>query len=313
MSILTVPSFTNIGYWLHSRDHQPLDTDMTGRTVLITGATGGLGRAGAEKLAALGARTLIVGRNAEKLAAASADIGGDVTGYQSDLSLISEIRGLATRILEEENRLDVLINNVGVLLPERQLTEEGLEETFATDLAGHFLLTNLLLVRLIESAPSRVVNITSGGMYSERIRPDDLQFEARDYKGTTAYAHAKRGQVILTEMWAKRLDGTGVSFHAMHPGWAATGGVAASLPTFNTLMRPFLRTAEQGADTMVWLAAATEPAAAKSGELWFDREIVPKHFLARTEETPEDQQRLWDRLVEITGSDLPDLEDGGRR
>jgi dehydrogenase/reductase SDR family member 12 len=312
MSILTVPSFTNVGYWLHSRDHQPLDIDMSGRTVLITGATGGLGRAGAEKLAAMGARTLIVGRNAEKLAAATADIGGEVSGYQCDLSLMSEIRGLATRILEEEKRLDVLINNVGVLLSERQLTEEGLERTFATDLAGHFLLTNLLLARLIESAPSRVVNITSGGMYSERIEPDDLQFEARDYKGSAAYAHAKRGQVILTEMWAKRLEGTGVSFHAMHPGWAATGGVAASLPTFNTLMRPFLRSAEQGADTMVWLAAATEPAAAKSGELWFDRETVPKHFLARTQETPEDQQRLWDRLVEITGSDVPDL-DGGRR
>lgn len=311
MSILTVPSFTNIGFWLHSRGHQPLDTDMSGRTVLITGATGGLGRAGAEKLAALGARTLIVGRNSEKLAAACADIGGDVTGYQSDLSLMSEIRGLASRILEDEKRLDVLINNVGVLLPERRLTEEGLEKTFATDLAGHFLLTNLLLARLIESAPARVVNITSGGMYAERIRPDDLQFDARDYKGTTAYAHAKRGQVVLTEMWAKRLQRTGVTFHAMHPGWAATGGVAASLPTFNTLMRPFLRNAEQGADTMVWLAAATEPVAATSGELWFDREIVPEHFLARTEETPEDQLRLWDRLVEITGSDIPDLADEG--
>jgi dehydrogenase/reductase SDR family member 12 len=312
MSILTVPSFTNIGYWLHSHDHQPLETDMSGRTVLITGATGGLGRAGAEKLAALGARTLIVGRNAEKLNAATGGIDGEVVGYRCDLSMMSEIRGLAARILAEEPRLDVLINNVGVLLPERQLTEEGLEKTFATDLAGHFLLTNLLLRRLVESAPSRVVNITSGGMYSERIQPDDLQFETRDYKGTAAYAHAKRGQVILTEMWAKRLEGTGVSFHAMHPGWAATGGVAASLPTFNTLMRPFLRSAEQGADTMVWLAGATEPAAAKSGELWFDREIVAKHFFGRTQETPEDRVRLWDRLVEITGSDVPDLVDGGR-
>jgi dehydrogenase/reductase SDR family member 12 len=310
MSFLTVPSFTNIGYWVHSKGHRPVDTDMTGRTVLITGATGGLGRAGAGALAALGARTLIVGRSSDKLAAAVDEIGGDVVGYQADLSLMSEIRDLAGRLLSDERRIDVLINNVGVLLPERQVTEEGLETTFATDLAGQFLLTNLLLSRLIESTPARIVNMTSGGMYSERIRPDDLQFESREYKGAAAYAHAKRGQVIVTEMWARRLAGTGVSVYVMHPGWAGTDGVARSLPTFNTLMRPFLRSPEQGADTMVWLAAAPEPGEEESGELWFDREIVPKHFFDRTRETPRDRERLWKRLVEITGSDLPDLGDG---
>lgn len=306
MSLLSVPSFTNIGYWLHSRDHEPVDTDMTGQTVLITGATGGLGRAGAGALAALGARTLVVGRSADKLARAEAEIAGEVVGYRADLSLMAEIRELAGRLLDDEARIDVLINNVGVLLPDRQVTEEGLEMTFATDLAGHFLLTNLLLPRMIDSAPSRIVNMTSGGMYSERIRPDDLQFESREYQGTAAYAHAKRGQVILTEMWAKHLEATGVSVHAMHPGWAGTDGVASSLPVFNTLMRPFLRSPEQGADTMVWLAAAPGPAE-RSGELWFDREIVTKHFVDRTRETPEERERLWERLVEITGCDLPDL------
>ncbi len=306
MSLLSVPSFTNVGYWLHSRDHEPVDTDLTGQTVLITGATGGLGRAGAEALAALGARTLVVGRSAEKLARVEAELTGRVVGYRADLSLMSDIRQLARRLLDEEARIDVLINNVGVLLPERQITEEGLETTLATDLAGHFLLTNLLLPRIVDSAPSRIVNMTSGGMYSERIRPDDLQLESRRYEGTAAYAHAKRGQVILTEMWAKRLEGAGVSVHVMHPGWVGTDGVASSLPVFNTLMRPFLRSPEQGADTMIWLAAAPEPGET-SGELWFDREIVPKHFLDRTRETPEERERLWERLVEITGSDLPDL------
>lgn len=306
MSLLSVPSFTNIGHWVHSRDHDPVDTDMTGQTVVITGATGGLGRAAAEGLAALGARTLVVGRSADKLADAQREITGEVVGYRADLSLMSEIRQLAGRLLDEEERIDVLINNVGVLLPERQVTEEGLETTFATDLAGHFLLTNLLLPKIVDSAPSRIVSMTSGGMYSERIRPDDLQFESREYKGTAAYAQAKRGQVIITEMWARHLDGSGVSVHVMHPGWAGTGGVATSLPIFNTLMRPLLRSPKQGADTMVWLAAAPEPAE-RSGELWFDREVVPKHFLDRTRETPEERERLWERLVEITGCDLPDL------
>lgn len=303
MSLLSIPTFTNVGYWLHSRDHDPVSIDMTGRTVVITGGTGGLGLAGAERLAALGARTVVVGRSSESLAAAEREISGEGVGYRADLSLMSEIRDLASRLLVMEDRIDVLINNVGVLLPEREVTEEGMEKTLATDLAGHFLLTNLLIPRLVGSAPARIINMTSGGMYSAKIDPDDLQFERREYQGPAAYAHAKRGQVIITEMWAEHLAGTGVSVHVMHPGWAKTGGVATSLPTFNTLMKPFLRTPAQGADTMVWLAADPEPPGS-SGELWFDREIVPKHFLDRTKETESDRQALWDGLVELTGSDV---------
>jgi NAD(P)-dependent dehydrogenase (short-subunit alcohol dehydrogenase family) len=308
MSLLSIAGFTNIGYRIHSRDHEPVSADMTGRTVVITGATGGLGRACAEAIAALGARTLVVGRDPEKLHDAEREIGGEVVGYQADLSLMSEIRDLAER-LSAEDRIDVLVNNVGVLLPERTETQEGLETTLATDLAGHFLLTNLLIPRLIESGDSRIVNVTSGGMYSERIRPRDLQFQRREYSGTTAYAHAKRGQVILTELWARRLQGTGVSVHAMHPGWANTPGVAGSLPLFDKLMGPFLRTPEQGADTMVWLAADPEPAT-KSGELWFDREVVPKHFLERTHESERDREALWEGLVALTGSDLAAIPRG---
>lgn len=304
MSLLSIPSFTNLGYWVHSLGHEPVEGDLTGKTVVITGGTSGLGRAGADAIAALGARTVVVGRDTEKLSVAESEIDGDVVGYRADLSLMSEIRALADRLLGEEECLDVLVNNVGVLLPRREVTEEGIEATLATDLAGHFLLTNLLVPRLIDCAPGRIINMTSGGMYSERMRPDDLQFERRDYRGASAYAHAKRGQVILTEMWSERLQGTGVTVHAMHPGWARTSGVASSLPTFNRLMGPFLRTPEQGADTMVWLAAAPEPALV-SGELWFDRDIAPKHLVDRTRESSADREALWEQLVELTGSDLP--------
>lgn len=305
MNILSIPSFTNLGYRFHSRDHEPIDADLTGQTVVITGATGGLGLAAASEIASLGARTVVVGRSEEKLKKVEDSVEGQVAPYKADLSLMSEIRRLADELLEGEPRIDVLINNVGVLLPERSVTSEGLEQTFAVDLAGHFLLTNLLAERLVESSPARLINITSGGMYSEKIRPHDLQNERGEYKGSAAYARAKRGQVILTGMWAERFHGTGVTVHAMHPGWAKTSGVANSLPTFNKLMQPFLRSPEEGADTIVWLAADEEPAKT-SGLLWFDREPVGEHIFDRTRESARDRAELWAQLVAITGSDFPE-------
>ena len=305
MNPLSIAGFTNLGYRLHARDFSPITEDLSGQTVVITGGTGGLGRAAAEEVARLGARTVVVGRSADKLAAVADESQGSVVGYQADLSLMSEIRDLAGRLLEEEERIDVLVNNVGVLLPEREVTAEGIEKTLAVDLAGHFLLTNLLIPRLVESKPSRIINVTSGGMYAERIRADDLQYERGTYKGSSAYARAKRGQVILTGMWSEMLEGSGVTVHAMHPGWAKTSGVAESLPTFNKLMRPFLRTVDQGADTIVWLAAATEPAD-RPGQLWFDRSPVEAHLTDRTRETPEERDALWEALAELTDSDLPE-------
>ena len=305
MNLLSIAGFTNLGFRLHSKDFRPIDADLSGQTMVITGATGGLGLSSARELAALGARVVIVGRSEPKLTSAVDSIKGDVVPYQADLSLMSEIRRLAEQLLAEEDRIDVLINNVGVLLPERQLTEEGIERTVAVDLAGHFLLTNLLAERLVESAPSRIINVTSGGMYSEKIRPHDLQFEHGEYKGAAAYARSKRGQVILTGMWAERFDGTGVTVHAMHPGWAKTAGVAGSLPTFDKVMRPFLRTPAEGADTIVWLAADPAPAET-SGKLWFDRSQVEAHLVERTKESEEDREALWGGLAELTKSDFPE-------
>lgn len=306
MNLLSVARFTNLGYALHSRNFSPVDADLSGETVLITGGTGGLGRATVEALAGLGARVVAVSRSADKLDELRKEIEGDIATIQADLSLMSEVRRVADRVNEEEPRLDVLINNVGVLLPERQETEEGLEKTFAIDLAGHFLLTNALVPKLLDSAPSRIINVASGGMYSQRIRPEDLQFEEGTYTGTAAYARAKRGQVILTEMWAELLEGTSVVVHSMHPGWAKTDGVASSLPTFNLLMKPLLRSPDQGADTIVWLAAGDE-AASSTGGFWFDRRQVSTHLVEATRETQEDRERLWSGLVELTGADFPHI------
>lgn len=302
MNIASIAGFTNLGYHLHARNFEPIEADMGGRTVLVTGATGGLGLETATTLAGLGARVIIVGRSAAKLEAAKSQGGGRFVLERADLSLMEEVRQLADRIAQREDHIDVLVNNVGVLLPERETTGEGLEKAFATDLAGQFLLTNLLLPALTSSGSGRVVTVSSGGMYSARIDPDDLQFEKRPYTGTAAYASAKRGQVILTELWAERFPGNEVVFHAMHPGWVNTQGVASSLPTFNKLMKPFLRTPAQGADTMVWLSVA-EPPGLTSGGFWFDRSQVPTHLTDKTKETQKDRERLWNRLVDLTDSD----------
>lgn len=301
---LAVAGFTNLGYRLHARGFDDDLNDMSGKTVVVTGATGGLGLEAARRLADLGGRIVIVGRSEAKLDAAVASIGGNVVPMQADLSLMAEVRRMAHQLLDAQPRIDVLINNVGVLIPERRVTSEGLELSFATNLAGHFLLTNLLLPRMLQSAPARIIKVTSGGMYSAKIRPDDLQFERRDYTGTAAYAHTKRGQVILTEMWAEALHDKGIVVHVMHPGWARTAGVQQSLPTFDKLMRPFLRSPEQGADTIVWLAAAAQPAAS-TGEFWFDREVTPTHLTAGTIETADARGALWERLAALTQSDLP--------
>ena len=136
-------------------------------------------------------------------------------------------------------------------------------------------------------------------MLTARITPDDLQSET-GYDGRSAYARTKRGQVILTEMWAKQLAGTGVVVHSMHPGWAATPGVDAGIPLFGKLMGPLLRTAEQGADTIVWLAAA-EPPAETSGLFWHDRRPRSTHRVARTRETAEEREVLWSQLAALSG------------
>lgn len=304
MSLMSIPSFTNVGYWLHARDHESIDADLTGSTVLVTGGTDGLGKAAARELSAFGARLIVVGRTPAKLDRLQSEFPGHVEGIEADLGLMSEVRRVAESVLNGERRLDVLVNNVGVLLPEREETDEGIEKTLAVDLAGPFLLTNLLVPMLVESSPSRIVNVSSGGMYSQRIRPEDLENQRGTYSGAAAYARAKRGQVILTEMWAERLSGTGVTVHSMHPGWARTGGVSSSLPVFNRLMKPFLRTPEQGADTIVWLAASREPAEV-TGRFWFDRTEAPTHMVASTRESDADRASLWSRLVELTGEDFP--------
>jgi NAD(P)-dependent dehydrogenase (short-subunit alcohol dehydrogenase family) len=209
------------------------------------------------------------------------------------------VRKLAQRLVHDEPRIHVLVNNAGVLLNRRTTTAEGHEATLATNLLAPFLLTQSLLPCLRSSAPSRIVNVSSGGMYATGLALDDLQYEKSAYDGARAYARTKRALVVLTEMWADALKGSGVVVHAMHPGWADTPGVASSLPGFRTVTRRLLRTAEEGADTITWLAASRE-AAKTSGQFWLDREPHTTSVLPGTDASPQERQALWDALEALT-------------
>ncbi len=297
--------YTSVGYRIRERSWSPDDlARMDGQVVLVTGASSGLGQAAAEGFARLGASVTILARDPERGERARAQTAArsgasDVSLELCDLSDLSAVRALAERFGSRAPRLDVLVNNAGVLSSRRMLSADGIELTFATNVLGGFLLTELLTPLLRRSSPSRVINVTSGGMYTQRLHVEDLQMSGEELDGTVAYARTKRIEVILTELWAERLKDAGVVVHAMHPGWADTPGLAASLPRFHRLTRPLLRTPQQGADTIVWLGAAAEPAQ-RSGELWHDRRSRPTHRLPWTRESAEERGRLWaecERLI----------------
>ncbi len=278
---------------------------MDGKVVLVTGATAGLGFAAAEGFARLGATVQMLARDAgrgERARAAVAQATGndDVHVQLCDVSDLGAVRQFAGEFVAAEPRLDVLVNNAGVLPGTRTLSPDGIELTFATNVLGPFLLTQLLLPLLRQSTPARIINVSSGGMYSRRIDVTDLQSEHGEFDGPAVYARTKRAQVILTEMEAQRLAGTGVVVHSMHPGWADTPGVESSLPRFHSLTKPLLRSPEQGADTIVWLGAADEPARS-SGHFWHDRRVRPTHRVPWTRESAADRTALWAACERLSG------------
>lgn len=298
-----IGGYTSVGYRLRSADWEPLPR-MDGQVVLVSGATSGIGRAAAEGFARLGAGVRLLVRDRGRGERAQAEIAAvsgnaDVRAGLCDLSDLGAVRAFAERFLAEEPRLHVLVNNAGFLPAERAESVDGIELTFATNVLGPFLLTNLLAPLLVRSAPARIISVSSGGMYGDRLDVDDLQTARGDFDGTRVYARTKRAQVILTELWARRLRDSRVVAHAMHPGWADTPGVQTSLPTFRRVTRPLLRTPQEGADTIVWLGAAAEPGLT-SGRFWHDRRARPTHLLPWTRETERDRARLWESCAAMS-------------
>jgi retinol dehydrogenase-14 len=237
---------------------------MAGKTVLVTGGTGGIGKATATGLAALGARVGIVGRDLGRARAAAADIAREsgnssVDIFVADMSVQAEVRRLAAEILDRYPRLDVLVNNVGGFWATRHTTADGLEHTFAVNHLAPFLLTNLLLDRLIATAPARIVTVSSGAQAMGQIDFDDLQAE-KQYKGQRAYNQSKLANVLFTYELARKLDGTGVTATVLHPGVVRTA-FAAEDPTpgmkaLTAVVRPFMKTPARGAATSIFAASS---------------------------------------------------------
>ena len=308
---LLVPSFTRIGFDARRRlfGWRDLDSyDLTGRVIAVTGATSGLGRAAAEQLASDGATVIVVGRSADKSERVAGEIrertgNPEVSVVVADMGDLAAVRRAADQILGTHDRLDALLHNAGALSHERSESAEGIESTVASQVVGPFLLTGLLLDRLAEAGPGRVITMSSGGMYSARLEVERLQMDAADYNGTKQYALAKRAQVTLSEMWAERVDRQAVVFHTLHPGWADTPGVESSLPTFHRVVGPLLRDVDGGADTMVWLAADDGEPLASTGGFWLDRGVRSIHRLPATKksDTPERRADLWDWVTAQAG------------
>lgn len=314
MEATVVPSFTRLGPAVRSRlDHWTPRSELpslAGRVVLVTGATSGLGEAAALDLARLGASVRLLARNPDKAERSKQRIreesgNDDVEVGIADLASLEQVERFADAFLADHDRLDVLVHNAGALVHEHTCTDDGIELTLQTHLVAPLLLTRRLLPLLRRSAPSRLVWVTSGGMYSERLSLDTLEMGADDFDGVVAYARAKRAQVAITGRLGDALA-PDVVVHAMHPGWADTPGVEESLPRFHRILGPALRTPAEGADTIVWLAAADEPLRS-SGELWLDRRRRSAHKLPRTRR--DDEEAEADRVLRWCEEQIGSLTD----
>jgi dehydrogenase/reductase SDR family protein 12 len=309
LELSVVGSFTRIGPAVRQRLfdwQQPAPGALTGRTVLVTGPTSGLGRAAASRLAALGARVMLLGRSEARLDAVRAELieahGDDrFPLVVADMASRRSVSEAVARILATETRLDVLVDNAGAVFAERTDSDDGIEATLATMVVGPFRLETGLLPLLERTAGSRVIAVTSGGMYLETLPLDDLGYRRGDYSGLRAYARAKRAQVALMREWARRLNGR-VAFMAMHPGWADTPGLAEAMPGFHDLIGSLLRTPAEGADTIAWLATR-EPVAELSGGLYLDRRRRPFDRVPWTRVDRAQRRRLWDEVTRLAGVD----------
>ncbi|HTV55100.1 MAG TPA: SDR family NAD(P)-dependent oxidoreductase [Terriglobia bacterium] len=292
---------------------------MKAKVVVITGATSGIGQVAAERLAAMGARIIQVARNRARAEAAlkrlrerSADIAHSI--YYADLLRLGEMKRVAAEIAAAEARIDVLINNAGAMFSSRQLTEDGLERTFALNHMSYFVLTQGLRERLIAAAPARVVNTASDAHESAKLDFDDLQSE-NAYRGNwreslrhggpgfKVYSRSKLCNILFTRELARRLTGNGVTANCLHPGFVATrfgdqsGGVVS---VGVRVAKLFALSPEKGAETLVYLAASPEVAGVTGKYFHKCRPILP------SEEARADAaaKRLWQETARI--ADLPD-------
>ncbi|MCB9666258.1 MAG: SDR family NAD(P)-dependent oxidoreductase [Alphaproteobacteria bacterium] len=289
-----VCSFDRTGYARHARRFEPAaERDLEDRDVLLTGGTAGIGRAAAEALVSRGARVHLWGRGVEAGRATVQALGARARFTSVDLGDLEAV-GQAARDLPVTAPAAVVLN-AGAMPWARQLTPQGHELVWASQVLGHLLLLRVLRARGALASDTRVVWVSSGGLYAQRLSLDDLRRD-RGYQRHTVYANAKRAQLVLAQELAARWP----TLHeaVMHPGWVRTEAVRGAMPIFYRLTLPILRTPAQGADTIVWLATTSTPRPA--GRLWLDRAAQPDHLRAGTREAPEDRAALVETVFAAT-------------
>ena len=281
----------------------PVTTSMRGKTCVITGANTGIGKAAAIELAALGAHIVMVCRNRQRGEAARVEIeraaqkggaGGGAELRIADLSVQAEIRTVAQSIIDAYPRVDVLINNAGVALKQREVTADGIERTFAVNYLAYFMLSNLLLPALLAAAPSRIVNVASAAHERGKLDFGNLQGE-RSYKNFPMYAESKLDDVMFTYALSRRLDGKGITVNSLHPGVVATE-IWRQVPFLDILSRWFMLSPEKGACTTIYLAASPDVARV-TGKYFAKCEPAKTTSLSRDEAL---QEKLWNVSVELT-------------
>jgi NAD(P)-dependent dehydrogenase (short-subunit alcohol dehydrogenase family) len=278
--------------------------DMDGKVVLITGGTSGIGKAAATALASMGANVVVTGRDEERGRSAVAEIraesGNDTVELMlADLGVQTEVRRLAREFEERHDRLDVLINNAGVVQSKRTETPDGIETTLAVNHLAPFLLTNLLLDLLKNSAPSRIITVASEGQRWGKIDLDDLQSKRR-YRSFRVYGMSKLANIMFTYELAARLEGTGVTANCVHPGGVNTN-FGNNNRGFTTLLfrafKPFMRSPEEGADTIIYLASSPD-VEGMTGKYLSDRKVITASEEAYDETL---RKKLWEASEELTG------------
>jgi len=290
--------FSRVGLSRRQRSWQAYPERLDGQTWLVTGASGGIGAAIAGMAHARGARVLAAARSQDKLDALvrAAGVPGRMATLRVDFASVADTRRLVQELTTRGERIDVLVNNVGLLLDRFEPTPEGLETSFVTNLLSHYVLTEGLRAAGRFTAGAAVVNMSSGGMYGSPLRLAEMAAtSASDHDGMAAYAMHKRAQVELTRAWNQRWQGQ-PRVYVMHPGWVDTAGVQTALPAFRATLRRQLRTTEEGADTALWLGS-TRPPIAVDGGIWLDRVLDPEHEFSMTRKTSASAGQLCDFLA----------------
>jgi NAD(P)-dependent dehydrogenase (short-subunit alcohol dehydrogenase family) len=279
---------------------------LSGATILITGATRGIGFATAEALARQGARIIVHGRDEQRVqqacrALAQSAPRADIDGFVADLGSLADVRRLAAEVEANYERLDVLINNAGLLTRQRQETADGIERQFAVNHLAPFLLTTQLLAKLKASSPARIVTVASMAHRRAALDLNDLNWERRRYNGITAYGATKLANILFTRELARRLEDTGVTANCLHPGVVATNlfaGMGIPGSVFGALTKPFLRSATDGARTSIYLAAAEE-VRGQSGLFFSNSHPVEPSAAARDASTALSLWQISERLVAV--------------